>query len=521
MNRIYLKFGAVAVAFLLMASSFSGCSSNSKGEYKENTSTNSMDNKPDISKKVELVWYLIGDAHPDTPKVLAEFNKKLEKDLNCTLKLNFLTWNDWQKKYYLLLSTGERIDMVFASTWASFFKYAKQGAFMDLKDLLPTYAPVTWKTVPRQDWNDVSFDGKIFAVPSTYPEYTPNGLVYREDWRKQLGLPEIKDLDTLERYLEGVKNGMPDVIPIGGNAFDEISTLWYAVSDVQIIGGDEALPIKARSYTTPRKIIIEPFLPEYASWCKKMKTWVEKGYLSPNTLSSKLNSSDLVKAGKSAVAWNNPAAANRFISDQKKLHPDWEFGYFPFTEISGYAIPDLSINNGMAIPKSAVNPERSLMLLDKLRNDEEYYELMTWGIKGYHYDLVPNSKYVIVPAKGQDTKINSGYSIVDWGWRYEPNTKSIESSWKGFDELMIKFKAISRPNIFQAIFIDYDPVKAEYSAVNQIVQTYRKPLLMGLVTNVDESLKEYQNQLRNAGIAKLHEYVRSTTNDYFNEKGIK
>lgn len=91
---------------------------------------------------MELNWYLLGTANPDLVK--AEANKILEKDLNATIKLNFTTWTDWQTKYNLLLSSGEPVDMIFASSWADYFKYAKQGAFLDLTDLLPKYAPETW-----------------------------------------------------------------------------------------------------------------------------------------------------------------------------------------------------------------------------------------------------------------------------------------------------------------------------------------------------------------------------------------
>ncbi|WP_240344253.1 extracellular solute-binding protein [Paenibacillus sp. SYP-B3998] len=71
--------------------------------------------------------------------------------MNTTVKLNFTTWNDWSTKYNLLLTAGEKIDMIFVSSWAGYFKYAKQGAFMDLTSLIPKYAPQVQKQVPAQD----------------------------------------------------------------------------------------------------------------------------------------------------------------------------------------------------------------------------------------------------------------------------------------------------------------------------------------------------------------------------------
>jgi putative aldouronate transport system substrate-binding protein len=471
--------------------------------------------------KVTLNWYLVGESDKDTPKVLAEWNKMLEKDLNTTVKLNFTTWDKWDTKYNLLLTSGEKIDMIFASSWAGYYKYAKQGAFLDLTSLLPTNAPVTWGNVPKQDWEDVKVGGKIFAVPSTFPEYTPVGWLYREDWRKELNLPEIKDLASLEAYMDGVKKGKPGVTPINGNAYNEVFDLFKASTDFIPIGDGNGV-VGSKSYKTPRDIVLSPFTPEYADWVKKMKTWADKGYWSKSTLASKAEAGDLIKTGQGAIYWRNPAGAGGFINDPKVKDLKIEMGYFPFTRLHNYVVPNLSINNGMAIPKSSTNPERSLMVLDKLRNDPAYFDLMTYGIKGLHYDLADDGKHLIVPAKGQDPKNDAlKINIASWGWRYEPNMRSIEGGWPGFDELNKEFKAETQPNIFDPITLDFAPVKAEQAAVATVIEQYGRPLMMGLVKDVDASIKTYQDKLKAAGVDKLMDYIKKEANAYFDEKGIK
>jgi ABC-type glycerol-3-phosphate transport system substrate-binding protein len=62
---------------------------------------------------------------------------------------------------------------------------------------------------------EATVDGKIYALPNTFVEYVPDGLVYRKDWRRQFNLPEIKDLTTLEAYLAGEEK-LLNVTPIGG-----------------------------------------------------------------------------------------------------------------------------------------------------------------------------------------------------------------------------------------------------------------------------------------------------------------
>ncbi|RKP54476.1 extracellular solute-binding protein [Cohnella endophytica] len=520
------------LAALLLATTLAGCSKDNNkpsasGSASPNASASgntspaaSEANKPDISKKVTLNWYLLGDAHKDTEKVVAEWNKMLEQDLNTTVKLNFTSWTDWQTKYNLLLTSGEKIDMIFASSWADYYKFAKKGAFMDLKDLLPTYAPETWNTVPKQDWDDVSVGESIFAVPSTFPEYTPDGIVYREDWRQQLNLPEITDLNSIEAYLDGVKKAKPKVIPINGKAWNEQFYLFLSNFDFKQIGGDSGL-IVAKSYDTPRDIVAYPFTQEFEDWVKRMKTWAQKGFWSSNTLSDQQEAGDGIKTGNGAVYWRNPAGAGGFINDLKKSNPDIQLGYFPFTRFHNYATPNLSINNGMAIPKSAANPERSLMVLDKLRNDPKYFNLMTYGIAGLHYDDLGDGKHIVVPAKGQDPKVVTKYDIASWGWRYEPNMRSEEGGWDGLDKLNEEFKAESKPNIFAPVLMDYQEVKTQVTAVNQVFQQYGQPLMMGLVSDPEKALATYREKLKKAGIDELLAYVQKQTNAYLDEKGIQ
>lgn len=138
----------------------------------------------DTSKKVELQFYMLGDAPKDLPAIQAEVNKMAEADLNATVKFNFTSWTDWDQKYKLLLSSGQAIDLIFTADWTQYQSYAKRGAFLALDDLLPKAASELQKFVPEKMWEDVKVDGKIYTVPATFKEYVTNGFVYREDLRK-------------------------------------------------------------------------------------------------------------------------------------------------------------------------------------------------------------------------------------------------------------------------------------------------------------------------------------------------
>lgn len=246
-----------------------------------------------------------------------------------------------------------------------------------------------------------------------------------------------------------------------------------------------------------------------------------KGYWNKNALSSNQEAGDFIKTGQGAIYWRNPSSAGGFINEVKAKNLDMEIGYFPFSRFHNYVIPTLPSSNAMAIPKSSVNPERSLMVLDKLRNDPEYFNLMTYGIEGTHWAKGEDDKTIVIPAPGVNLDETPRYDIASWGWRYEPNMKKEKGGWDGLDVLKEEFKPISKPDIFGPIYLDYAPVKAELAAVNQVFEQYGKPLMLGLTSDVDASLKTYREKLKTAGVDKLLEYIQEEANKYFDERGIE
>jgi len=533
------QYSSMLLVVVMLVSMLAACSSKNDNNSQpssaappstpaETASASVDDAKPDTSKKVELVWYLVGESHPDTEKVVAEWNKMLEKDLNVTVKLNFTTWTDWQTKYNLLLSTGEKFDMIFASTWADYFKFAKQGSFLALDELLPVYAPETWSKVPQQDWVEATVvakgqdKGQIYAVPATYPEYTPDGLVYRDDWRQELGLPEITDVNSLEAYFDAVKKAKPEVTPINGKAYNEAFSLFKNSNGFEMVGSGEGNVIMAK-FDSPRDIVAYPFTDEYEAWVKRMKTWADKGFWTSDSLSSQKEPGDAIKTGNGAAYLRNAPAAGGFITDINKSKPEIKVAYFPFNRFHNYAMPNLSVNNAMAIPKSSSNPERSLMVLDKLRNDPRYFDLMTYGIEGTHYSIDDDGKSLVTPPKGVEmTQDWKKYDLASWGWRVDTMVREKQGAgWAEFDGLLEEFKSMSKPNVFAGVILDYEPVKANQAAVNQAFEQYGRPLMLGLVKDVDQALKKYREQLTKAGVEQLQDYAKTEAYKYFDEKGIQ
>lgn len=131
----------------------------------------------DTSKKVELVFWMLGDPPKDLQLVNDELNKLTLKDLNCTVKINMTSWTDWMNKYTLLLSSGQPIDLIFTAEWVNYNQFALKGAYKPLDTLVPANATLLWKFVPKDMWEAVKVGGKIYTCPrrgrSTWRKASP------------------------------------------------------------------------------------------------------------------------------------------------------------------------------------------------------------------------------------------------------------------------------------------------------------------------------------------------------------
>lgn len=449
-------------------------------------------------KPVELSMYVFGDQPKDTPLVLEELNKLTMRDLNCTVKITSISWNDWPTKYNLLLASGEPIDLIYTSSWAGFNDQVEKGAFLPLNDLLEKYAPQTMKNIPKQDWAQAKYKGEIYAVPNTAATFDPWGIVVRKDLRTKYNLPAINSLDSFDRYLNAVKQNENEIIPLDVGSGDvAIQELLYASQNWEDLSEENDLAINASEEDIRNPFIIAD-TPEFLDFAKKMKSWADKGYWSKNVLSSKIPASENFKQGKSA------ATIEHFMSTQDLavagLHsnPSYEIEYFPLTRINNITHQDSVMQNAMAIPRNAANPERALMLLDKLRNDPEYYRLTVYGIEGKHYKVLEENRIKLL----EDSN-NYPSDQFSWGWRNSSlELKPENPKWDQFDNFYKEFKTIATPDKLMNFQLDKEPIRLEISAVSQVNTQYLPMIYFGIGDPVS-NVEKYRRQLKVAGIDKI------------------
>ncbi|WP_202903301.1 extracellular solute-binding protein [Gorillibacterium massiliense] len=471
----------------------------------------------DTSKKVNLQFYMLGNAPKDLDKVQAEINKMALQDLNATVTFNFTTWTDWDQKYKLLLSTGQDVDLIFTADWTQYQQYAKKGAFLPLDDLLPKAAPVLNSFVPKDMWNAVRIDGKIFTVPATYQEYVTNGFVWREDLRKKYNLPTPVDIPTFEAYLDGIKKNEPTMQPvaIGSDMGGALSDPYLDIYRKMV--GPLPYGLYA-NYDTPSEMTSYWGSPEHLADLKRFKDWADKGYFSKNELNEKETSqTKLVNGTAAAMLGDNPTRYNQTMSNMKSLHPDWELGYSPYAVTTGYATPVHPIHNGFAIPASSKNAERALAFYEKMVTDKRYNQLTEYGFEGVNYS-VDNGYYKMVGNADTNGFLREG--MQGWAWR-NPEFMLFEPSYDGVKKIFDQLDQVKKPDIYTGFAEDYTDYQAERSALEQVEKQYLFPLMAGLVKDVDAGLATFMEQAKKAGLEKIQESYKKQWEAYLTEQGIK
>jgi putative aldouronate transport system substrate-binding protein len=507
------KFGITAVVLVLIVALLAACGGN-KANNNTGTNTNpgtTGENATTDLKAADLKMVLLGDAPTDLDIMLTELNKLIKRDLNATLSIEFLAWSDWEQKYSLILSSGEPIDLIYTSDWAKYSQEATKGAFVEVTDeLLTKLMPLTKESQDPVSYEQARINGKVYFVPKNSSAFNgEQAVVIRGDLREKYGMDPIDSMDDFKAYLAKVAENEKGtgIIPYAASQDNESFRILMQEQEINVINvgfTDFQYHLSDDANLTADMIEYKYDSPSFIEYAKEMKTWADAGYWSKNAISNKTQPRDAFENGTSATLIWNSGSVSATAAKVIETHPEWKPEVYDVIPNSAKRM-GLYTADGMAVPVSSKNADRAFMLLDKLKNDREYYELIQMGIEGKHWTKIDDVNWKEGPeyekfganANGQWGLNNSKFKRVKEG--AFPAEAELDAIWK---------EKVVHPKVEIFVF-DETNVKNELAALASLRTKYRPMISLGIVGDAEATINEWKAQADKAGLAKVEAEVKA------------
>ncbi|CAK4863385.1 unnamed protein product [Aphanomyces euteiches] len=458
-------------------------------------------------EKVALKFVLLGENPPDGPAVMAEVNKKLEKDINATIEIQYIPFGDIATKYPLVLASPQDWDVIYGNV--NYGANASKGGYKEitLADV-ERLMPLTSKATTNAQWADTLVGGKIYMIPQSFKELGVGAGFYREDLRKKYNVPEIKQFEDLGAYFQAIKDNEKGIAPVDGTS-DDIKGIFQAMLHGWTNTKLE-LPnvFNFNQDNKEYKVsgLMDPdFVPIYTKAAKTMKEWVDKGLLPKNAFAQKTSAADLSKVGKTAY-WANAFENYTQYSADMAAH-GWELGAVPNITENGTALQRPATGNGFAFSPKSKNYERALMAIDLLHQDPSYNMLLAFGIEGKNY-VMKDGKLALAP--GVDAAKNP-YPQYGAGWwsNNRDQWPPLENYTQGYIDMKKNLQDHAVSYLLDGFNVNTDKIKTEVANIGNVYKQYAIPIELGIVKDVDKSVAELIEKLKKAGAEKVVEEVKA------------
>lgn len=130
-------------------------------------------------------------------------------ELNCTLRFEFIPWGNERSQLNIVTASGE-YDFIPGGVFSDYRTLVYKNAFLDMNQYLDVVPALTehYAIYDVDTLKKCEIGGGLYGLPQFGQgeiRSVGEGFFYREDLRREWGLPEIRDLETMEAYLYRAK----------------------------------------------------------------------------------------------------------------------------------------------------------------------------------------------------------------------------------------------------------------------------------------------------------------------------
>ncbi|NOU88362.1 extracellular solute-binding protein [Paenibacillus sp. LMG 31460] len=354
--------------------------------------------------------------------------------------------DDYQTKLNLLASSNELPDF-FDIDAKTLSRFVEQGLVQPIDEYLKK-APHLMKLIPQYYWDQVTFNGKIYALPNgmrseTFNSPNVTSVLVRGDWLEAVGMKAPTTVNEMHDVLQAFvtkdpdKNGKNDTLGLSGTKLSRYNSIFGAYGVIPSFWTERDGQIK-KGFT----------LPETKQALALLQQWYKEGLIDPDfpvmetkqlnekIINSKVglfeNDAYLVdpKANPTSEALKKTTPASKLSLIAPPKGPDGKLGNPETNAVAAAPLRALSVK--------AQNPEKLFRFLDWLVDDSEGggFNLGLYGVEGtdYTYDKTKNlitqsTSYADLYKKGYNNPIRMAF-VVDRRWTTQEVRNGIETASK-------------------------------------------------------------------------------------------
>ena len=460
------------------------------------------------------IWFHGSNVSPDaSKKVLDELNVYLAEKIGAKLDVIWGTWGDFDQAVVTALAGGDKVDMYFTCNWSGdeYNKYARDGYWVKLDDLLPEYASDLLAVIPEGIWECAKtngYDGMgIYAIPALKDTATQNcwdvngtllaELGYDVDAVCAKGLDYYSD--EFEEMLQKAKDlkaaqGVNDFYPL----CVEPMVLERLVNVTSIVTGDLGSGNVLSYYYDkdhPGKdigsTIVNKFAtPEFEKYAKRTYELAQKGFISPS-IQNVATSNDYRTACQNSGEY--------LISTQSYAY-GCEIDFSKARGIDVRMVPasapymDATSGQGamMAISAVSKNPEKALQFLNLLNTDPYVMTTLNYGLEGFTFEKNADGTITFTDARSTYSPWRNGMGNVRI---LPPTSDEGVTYWQDFAEYYNSAEALP----YGSFIFDSSEVETESAAIANVFAEYAFGLCSG-ATDPAANLSTFLQKLETAGI---------------------
>jgi putative aldouronate transport system substrate-binding protein len=288
----------------------------------------------------------------------------IEAHTNTDINVILPPLEGYREKLSLFMSMDNKPDMinVFDDVWVA--SYVNQNALMPLDELIDKYGPDLKARIPKEAWDKVTLNGKIYAIPSLNEVKGVELMYARKDWLDHLGLKPPRTLDEYYQVIKAFKENDPD----GNGKDDTIGLLMteYLGRSAPFFG---AFGVQLNQWKVQDgKLVNSNILPETKEALGFLSKLYKEGLLDQEFPLNKIhNLEDKISSGKVGLysaTWydtRGPIAANKTLDPKAEWIP-LEYPVGLKGDKGVYNTP--LVREYEVIPVGSKNPEAVIRMLN-------------------------------------------------------------------------------------------------------------------------------------------------------------